>query len=67
MGKDGFSADVKKLSSRILAAQKAADSDNLAALEKALIEINNDAAKLLKDIQLDERGNQATRIQNTDV
>ncbi len=66
MESKGLNSDIKKLVARVDAAQKAAKTGNVIAMREALSEAQERISALIKDVELDERGNEA-KIQNTDV
>lgn len=66
MEPNDLSGDIEKLVARVDAAQKAAKMGNVIAMREALSEAQERISALIKDIELDERGNEA-KIQNTDV
>jgi len=62
-----LSSEIADIATRMTAAQEAAETGNTSALEEALSEASRRITELLKEIEIEGRGNQATRIQNTDV
>lgn len=66
MEPNDLSGEIEKLVARVDAAQKAAKIGNVIAMREALSEAQERISALIKDIELDERGNEA-KIQNTDV
>jgi hypothetical protein len=62
-----ISSEIVDIIARFVSAQEAAERGNTGAMEEVLSEASHRIHELLRDVEIEGRGNQATPIQNTDA